>query len=80
MRASVVRVGNSKGIRIPKAVLEELGSPLCLDMRVHGGALVLTPPRQPRQGWAEAAREAVPGLEPLPALPPTDWDEAEWTW
>ena len=30
MRATIVSVGNSRGIRIPKAVLEELGSPSSL--------------------------------------------------
>jgi antitoxin MazE len=80
MRATVVRVGNSKGIRIPKTVLEELGSPQSLDMRLEDGELVLTPPGQPREGWAAAARTAAPSLGPLPQTPPTDWDEAEWTW
>ncbi|QLA17910.1 AbrB/MazE/SpoVT family DNA-binding domain-containing protein [Desulfolutivibrio sulfoxidireducens] len=80
MRATIVSVGNSRGIRIPKAVLEELGSPSSLELRLEGGELVLTPSSVPRQGWAEAARAAASTLEPLPGAPATDWDEKEWTW
>lgn len=57
MIVSVVSVGNSRGIRIPKAILEQLAIGDSLDLEIEEKRLVLTPvPRQARQGWEEAFR------------------------
>jgi antitoxin MazE len=57
MRTRIVRIGNSQGVRIPKALLEESGLHGEVDMSVHDGTLVIAPAGQSRQGWAEAFRE-----------------------
>lgn len=55
MHATLVRIGNSHGVRIPKPIIEQLGLAEDLDMEVEAGALVIRPAHAPRAGWAEAA-------------------------
>ena len=72
MRVHLVKIGNSRGVRLPKAVIEEAGLGERLDLKVRDGAVILRSARKPRGGWAEAAaacREA--GEDHL-----ADWDAA----
>ena len=57
MRTRIVKIGNSQGIRIPKALLEESGLKGEVDMSVRDGVLLITQVGQPRQGWSEAFRQ-----------------------
>ena len=82
MRANVVRIGNSRGVRIPKALLEQCGIVDAVDITIDDRRLVLSPIGRPREGWAEAAgAAAVRGddrlLEPATT---TAFDAAEWEW
>ncbi len=52
----VVRVGNSRGIRFPKKVLDAIGSPTEVRLDLQGDVLVIHPVVSPRHGWADAAR------------------------
>lgn len=59
MKLDVVRIGNSRGIRIPKRVLEECRMERSVRLRVKGTQIILEPIRKKiREGWAEAAKEA----------------------
>ena len=60
MHVSIRRIGNSRGVVIPKPVLAQLGlnGGTGAEMTIEGGALVLRSPAGPaRTGWAEAARK-----------------------
>lgn len=83
MQTEIIPIGNSKGIRIPKAVLEQCGLKKEVTMEVKNGALIITPAkRKAREGWAEAARRChAAGDDKL--LWPEDMQDdfdAEWTW
>ena len=82
VQARVIRIGNSRGIRIPKVLLEEcrLGEEVELD--VEDGRLVVHAPRRPRQGWAEAfKRMAEAGDDKLLDTPTaTEFDKKDWKW
>ncbi|MBI3097724.1 MAG: AbrB/MazE/SpoVT family DNA-binding domain-containing protein [Planctomycetes bacterium] len=59
MNVSVVRIGNSRGIRIPKRILEQCRISGSVDLRVKGSRIILEPVRRRvREGWEEAARQA----------------------
>ena len=83
-RAHIVRIGNSRGIRLPKAVLEECQFGDAVELSVEAGALVVRPLRLPRDGWDQAfkAMAEIGDDELLDAEAPggTAWDEAEWEW
>jgi antitoxin MazE len=82
MRASVIKIGNSRGIRIPKSVLVACGIEDSVDLSVEDGKIVLSAPGQVRQGWAEAAQAmALHGDDALIDPPvSTRFDEDEWEW
>lgn len=55
MRTSVVQIGNSKGIRIPRALLEECNIGEQVELKRKGNSLIIHPlDSEPRQGWGEA--------------------------
>jgi antitoxin MazE len=56
MHASLVKIGNSQGVRLPKAVIEQAGLGKDLDLEIVDGAVIIRSQKQARAGWAEAAR------------------------
>lgn len=81
MQTRLVRIGNSRGVRIPKALIAAAGLDAALRMRVVDAGLLLERlDGDPRAGWAEAARELVDrGDDRLLDDPvPTVFDESEW--
>jgi antitoxin MazE len=84
VRARIVRIGNSRGIRLPKAVLEECQLGEVVDLAVEHGVLVVRPVSTVRDGWDEAfAAMASAGDDVLldaDAPAGTDWDTSEWEW
>lgn len=82
MKARIVRVGNSRGIRLPKLLLECAGLPDEVELLAEPGRIVIEAAARPRTGWAEAARNvAERGDDALLDPPaPTQFDETEWTW
>jgi antitoxin MazE len=60
MKVTLVSVGNSRGIRLPKAVLDQCQFTDTAELKVEDGRLVLTPISAPRAKWAEAFAAAEP--------------------
>lgn len=57
MRASIHRIGNSRGVILPKALLAQLGLTSEVEMDIEQDAIVLRKPlRNVREGWAEASK------------------------
>ena len=77
-----VRIGNSRGIRLPKPIIEEAGLTDEVEVRVREGAIIIAPSVAPRSGWAEAAKQLRERDEDrLLDLPtPNHFDEKEWRW
>ena len=82
MKTRLVRIGNSRGIRLPKPIIEEVGLTDEVEVRVRAGAIIIAPSVAPRSGWAEAAKQLRERDEDrLLDLPtPTRFDEKEWKW
>ncbi|HWR40698.1 MAG TPA: AbrB/MazE/SpoVT family DNA-binding domain-containing protein [Patescibacteria group bacterium] len=59
MRVEIIKIGNSKGIRIPAAVLKQCGFGSNVEMEVRYNNIILKPVRPPRDGWAEAFQAMV---------------------
>lgn len=62
MDTKIVTIGNSKGVRLPKATLEQckLQSGQALEVSVDKGRIVLTPRQapNPRAGWETQFRKS----------------------
>ena len=84
LRARIIRIGNSRGIRLPKSVLDECQLGATVDLSVEAGALVVRPVPSARAGWDEAfsamAETDDDVLLDAEAATGTTWDEQEWQW
>lgn len=82
VKARIVRIGNSRGIRVPKSLLEQAQLPDEVELQAEHGRLVVRAARGPRAGWAEAAKamRADDADRLLDAPTPTRFDNEEWKW
>jgi len=54
MKTTLISIGNSRGVRIPKPFIEQCGLSEEVEMDVQDGTILIHAPRQPRSGWSEA--------------------------
>lgn len=82
MKARIVRIGNSQGVRLPKPLLEEAGLGEQVELHAEQGRIIIADAKRPRAGWAEAARAMHARGEDslLDAPTATHFDAAEWQW
>lgn len=83
MLIDIIPIGNSKGIRIPKVILEQYGLTDKADLILEEGRLILQAPAKPRQGWEEAAQEMAARGDDSLLLPESSlsrFDEEDWVW
>ena len=82
MRTKLVPIGNSKGLRLPKALIEQCGLGDEIELEPRADCLVLRPVRAPRAGWDAAfARMRAHGDDALLLEgAASQFDEKEWTW
>ena len=80
MLVSVIRIGNSKGIRVPKVILERFGIKDKIDMEVTEKGILLSPVSDvPRKGWAEAFCSMHENNEDILEDVPNA-EDFEWEW
>lgn len=82
MRTKLIRIGNSRGIRIPKLLLEQVGLKDNVELRAEEGRLIIRPGRESREGWEQAfAANADQGGDLAPFSEITNsFDREEWNW
>ena len=82
MKIRLVQIGNSRGVRLPKPVIEEVGLNDEVELQIRDGAVVIRPLRAPRAGWADAARALRNSSGDILLDPPTPthFDEEDWEW
>jgi len=81
MKASIIKIGNSHGIRIPKPLLDQCGFENEVELEVHNNSLVIKPRKQLRQNWENAFKKMADNNDDrLIESPSSDWDNGEWEW
>ena len=84
MRARIIKIGNSQGIRIPKILLEQTGILDDVELEIEKNQIVIRPISNPRVGWDDAFKAmADKGDDALidgETSIPNSWDEEEWQW
>jgi len=83
MKAELVRIGNSRGIRIPKPFIEQCGLGETVELRVANDCLIIAAGRQLRQGWDDAFRASGHTADDelmLEVTEPNEFDHREWRW
>lgn len=84
MRANIIRIGNSQGIRIPKVLLEQSHLGTEVELEVEDEKIVIRSASRPRQGWEDKFRLiAERGDDKMideDLSGQTEWDKEEWEW
>jgi antitoxin MazE len=82
VKVKIVQIGNSRGIRIPKALLEQCGLEGELELVPDGDKLILRPSARPRRGWAKAFQEMAERGDDALLIGDieNDFDDNEWEW
>jgi antitoxin MazE len=81
-KTRIVRIGNSRGIRVPKLLLDQADLPDEVELRAEPGRLVVRAAARPRAGWAAKARSMHEHRDDqlLDASTATRFDETDWRW
>lgn len=84
MRASIIRIGNSQGIRIPKVLLDQTQLAGEVELKVQDRHIIIGPVSGPRQEWATRfsamTERGDDTLLDAGTTALTSWDEEEWEW
>jgi len=84
VKTRIVPIGNSRGIRIPKPLLEQVGLSGEVEISAENDALVIRSVKKTRANWATAFQKMAHRGDDalLDEVPPSlsGWDEGEWEW
>ena len=82
MKARLVSIGNSRGIRLPRTVIEEAQLGDEVELKAEPGCIIIRSAKPPRTGWAEAAKRMHEVGDDQPAMSDdaNHFDEQEWQW
>jgi len=82
IRTQVIKIGNSRGIRIPKPLIDQVKLGNEVEIAVQRGQLIIRPVSRPRSGWDEQFHAmAEHGDDQLLDKPvSTKWDRSDWVW
>ncbi len=84
MRARVIKIGNSQGLRIPKPILEQTGIMDDVEMEVEKNQIIIRPVKNVRDGWDDAFKIRGEKGDDEPIIDDEtisqSWDEEEWHW
>jgi len=83
MRARIIKIGNSQGLRIPKPILDQTGISDDVEIEVEENQIIIRPVENAREGWDAAFKmmgemgddESIIDEKISPS-----WDDEEWQW
>ena len=82
MLVSIIAIGNSKGIRIPKSIIDQLNISDQIEMEVENQQIILKPIKEkPRSGWESAFKEMHDVEDDFLLIPGINENEDfQWEW
>ena len=81
MQTDVVKIGNSKGIRIPAIILKECKIANKVEMEVQDGKIIIIPVSNPRKNWGDQFKEMRKnGDDKLLIDDTSDINLEDWEW
>ena len=82
MKAQIIQIGNSQGIRIPKVLLEESRIMGEVDLELHPDGILIRNAQKPRSGWSEAFNAMAENDDDELASDgsTSSFDKKEWQW
>jgi antitoxin MazE len=82
MKAQIIQIGNSQGIRIPKVLLEESKITGEVELELSEDGILIRNISKPRSDWEEIFKSLAENDddEPLDPNAPTVFERKEWQW
>jgi len=83
MRARVIKIGNSQGLRIPKPILDQTGIMDDVEIEVGKNQIIIRPVKNVRKGWDAAFKSMGKKGDDEPIIDDNlshPWDDDEWQW
>lgn len=83
MRARVIKIGNSQGLRIPKPILEQTGIMDDVEIEVEKNRIIIRPVKNARESWDTAFKKMGDKGDDEPIIDDSishSWDEKKWQW
>ena len=84
MRIKLISIGNSKGIRLPSAVIRQFNLEDEIELVTEKEGILIKPALKNRVHWEDQFKRAV-SSEPAPETKewievPNSFDQTEWEW
>jgi antitoxin MazE len=76
MKSTIRRIGNSRGVIIPKSFIEECGMKEDVEIELRDKAIIIRAASELRKGWFV---DAVSDANVLGSIP-LDEDSTDWVW
>ena len=82
MITQLIKVGNSRGVRIPKPLIQETGLTDDVKIHVEGGSIIISPVKSVRAGWGDAFNKMHVNNDDvlIDKNSRSSWDDEEWEW
>lgn len=81
MRAQIIRIGNSQGVRIPKTLLQDGKISGEVELELHDQGILIRSLQKPRATWDAAFRSVAEGEDDQPLTDVTgEFERKEWQW
>jgi antitoxin MazE len=82
IKSKMIAIGNSRGIRIPRTIIEQIGLTENVELMVEGNKLIVQSASTARTGWQEQFSAMAKNHDDilLDDITPTQWDTEEWIW
>jgi len=83
-RARLVKMGKSRGIRLPQQFLDQVELDEEVELEMQEGQVIVRPVPRPRRGWEKQfdgmTARGDDRLLDSKAFSLTSWDEEKWVW
>jgi antitoxin MazE len=85
MKTKVVKIGNSRGIRIPKSLIDQSGLKTEVELEIDHGQIIIRPISRNRDSWEIAFQKMAKNKDDIlldkdSLLGQSKWDKEEWEW
>ena len=85
MKTKIVKIGNSRGIRIPKSLIDQSGLLSEIELEIDNGQIIIKPVLKTRDSWEKAFQKMSKNKDDIlldkDSLPEqSKWDQEEWEW
>ncbi|KAF0153295.1 MAG: SpoVT/AbrB domain-containing protein [Ignavibacteria bacterium] len=85
MKTKVIKIGNSRGVRIPKSLIDQSGLKTEVELEIDHGRIIISPISRNRDSWEISFQKMAKNKDDIlldndSLLSQAKWDKEEWEW